>query len=320
MEDSLKTFLSVLVLAIMVSSASLGSASQISTDGRTAIPHDVQQLVVIDYRVMQESTAAMELRNRVMLPELKQLEEALRKSGLNDNHDVEELAFVIFRPKPENDETLIVGVAQGQFSMPEILANLRKQKIKPTLIRTNKIYPLGTTGMQVTFLDASTLVFGSAPAIKASLDAHDGVTRNILSNNAIMDAMRAIDSEPLWSILDKKGTETLMRSALGEAGSLTDYETVRKRLQTSYYTMNFQHGVHFDLTIVTGDTFAAAAISSLMSAGVLLRKTTGSEAEKQALSATTISSDSGRLSVHFVTSESEFASLLKSPLFSSIIH
>ena len=38
----------------------------------TAVPHDVQQLVVIDYRAMQNSTAAMDLRDRVMPPELKQ--------------------------------------------------------------------------------------------------------------------------------------------------------------------------------------------------------------------------------------------------------
>ena len=34
-------------------------AAQLATDARGAIPHDVQQLVVIDYRAMQNSTAAM---------------------------------------------------------------------------------------------------------------------------------------------------------------------------------------------------------------------------------------------------------------------
>lgn len=320
LEGSLKAFFCMLVSALLIASVTTGSASQISTDGRTAVPRDVQQLVVIDYRILQESSAGMELRNRVMLPELKQLEESLRKSGLNDNHDVEQLAFVIFRSHADSDETMIAGIAQGQFSMQDVLANFRKQKVKPVLVRTNKVYPMGTSGMQVAFLDASTLVFGSTPAIRAALDAHDGQSPNMLSNNSIMDAMRSIDSEPLWSILDKKGTETMLRSALGDAGSLTDFDTVRKRLQASYYTMNFQHGVHFDLTIVTGDTFAAAAMSSLMSAAVMLRKATGSQAEKSALAATTVSSDSGKLTLRFASSEAEFDNLLKSPLFSSIIH
>ena len=30
--------------------------------------------------------------------------------------------------------------------------------------------------------------------------------------------------------------------------------------------MNFQHGIKFDLTVTTGDTFAAATVSSLLTA------------------------------------------------------
>jgi hypothetical protein len=37
----------------------------LSTDARAAILHEVQQLVGIDYRAMQNSTVAMTLRERV---------------------------------------------------------------------------------------------------------------------------------------------------------------------------------------------------------------------------------------------------------------
>ena len=94
-----KTFLKISVPAMLVAIAASASAAQLSTDARTAIPHDVQQLVVVDYRAMQNSTAAMDLKERVMPAELKQFDEALTKSGLNDNHDVDQLAFVLFRPK-----------------------------------------------------------------------------------------------------------------------------------------------------------------------------------------------------------------------------
>jgi len=84
--------------------------------------------------------------------------------------------------------------------------------------------------------------------------------------------------------------------------------------------MDFQHGVKFDLTISTGDSFAAATISSLLTAAVVYRKLSGSESEKQALSATSIASDSGRLSIHFATSDADFNNLLHSPLFQSMVH
>jgi hypothetical protein len=203
--------------------------------------------------------------------------------------------------------------------MQDILANFRKDKVKATLVRTNRVYPMAKTGMLICFVDPSTMVFGSKDAVDKALDARDGIGQSLLTNGPMMDAMRSVDSQPLWSILDDKGTQTMMRQVLGEAGSLTDFESVRKRLIGSWYGMDFQHGVKFDLTISTGDSFAAATISSLLTAAVLVRKMSGSDAEKSALKATDISSDSGKLGIHFATSDSEFNNLLHSPLFQSMV-
>ena len=304
---------------LLLAAAATTQAAQLSTDARSAIPREVQQLVVIDYKAMQNSNAAMELRDRVMPPDLKQFDEALRKSGLNDNHDVDELAFALFRVNETSDQVVTLGIAQGQFSVPDVLANFRKQKVKPTLVRTNKIWPMGKTGMVLCFVDQSTMVFGGSDAVKAALDARDGNTQTLLTNNTIMDAMRAVDYEPLWSILDQKGTQTMMKQVLGEAGSVADFESVRKRLQVSYYGMDFQHGVKFDLTIVTGDSFAAATVSSLLNAAVLYRKMSGSDSEKAALANTDVSSSAGKLAVHFAASDADFNSLLKSQLFQSMV-
>lgn len=294
-------------------------AAQLSGDARAAVPHDIQQLVDVDYRAMQNSEAAMQLRDRVMPPELKQFDDALRKSGINDNHDVDSLAFALYRVPGAGDQLETVGIAQGQFPVDDLLANFRKQRVKAMVIRTNRLYPMGKTGMVLCFVDPSTMVFGSSEAVKQALDVRDGLAPSILTNGPMMDSMKTVDTEPLWSILDQKGTQTMMRQILGEAGSVTDFDSVRKRLVGSWYTMNFQHGVKFDLTISTGDSFAAATVSSLLNAAVIYRKMSGSEAEKSALASTDISSNSGKLTVHFVTSDSEFNNLLKSTLFQSMV-
>ncbi len=303
----------------MLAIAALANAAQLSTDARGAIPRDVQQLVVIDYRAMQNSPAAMGLRDRVMPPELKQLEQALNGSGLNDTHDVDQLAFALFRPSANSDSLWTVGVAQGQFSVEDVLASFRKKKIKPTMLRSNSVYPMTRSGMVLCFVDPSTMVFGQKDAVTKALDARDGGTPSLLSNGTLMDAMRSVDSDPLWSIMDSKGTQTMMRQILGEAGSVTDFDVVKQRLQSTWYSMDFQHGVKFDLTIQTGDSFTAATVSSLLTAAVMLRKMSGSDSEKQALSATSIGSDSGRLTIHFASSDSQFSSLLQSPLFQSMV-
>lgn len=307
-----------LVSAVLMTACAARGA-QLSSDARAAIPHEIQQLVVIDYRAMQNSPTAMQLRDRVMPPDLKQFDDALRRSGLNDNHDVDQLAFALFRTKANTEDVETVGIAQGQFATDDILANFKKRGVKPQVIGTSKVYPMTKTGMVLCFVDQSTMVFGSTEAVKASLDARDGNISNLLTNSTMMDAMRSIDSQPLWSILDQKGTQTMMKQVLGEAGSVADYESVRKRLLVSWYGMDFQHGVNFDLTIVTGDAFAAATVSSLLNAAVLYRKVSGSDTEKTALAATDVSSSSGKLLIHFAASDSDFASLLKSSLFQSVV-
>ncbi|HEX4030938.1 MAG TPA: hypothetical protein VHX20_11275 [Terracidiphilus sp.] len=308
------------VVSLLLGAAGFASAAQLSTDARSAVPQNVQQLVVIDYRAMQDSPSAMDLRNRVMPPELKQFDEALQKSGLNDNHDVDELAFALFRPVGGGSDSLdTVGLAQGQFDVPTILAGFRKSRIKPVMVRSNSIYPMTKAGMVLCFVDPSTMIFGEKDAVTKALDARDGVAPSMLTNSAMMGAMQSVDSNPLWSILDQKGTQTMIRQLLGEAGSVTDFETVRQRLQASWYSMDFQHGVKFDLTIATGDPFTAATLSSLMTAAVMVRKMSSTDAEKAALSNTSISSSGGQLDIAFASTDNQFSSLLHSPLFQSMV-
>jgi len=313
-----------LFVPLLLAGAGIAQAAQLDTDARGAIPHDVQQLVVIDYRAMQNSTSAMDLRNRVMPPELKQFDTALRRTALGGSGSmdqyVDDLAFALFRTSPSSDNLETVGIAQGQFPVDDILATFKKQRLKATMVRTNAVYPMTRSGMMLCFVDPSTMIFGDKDAVTKALNARDGVTSSLLSNNEMMGAMQNVDSSALWSILDDQGTQTMMKQLMGQAGSVTDFDTIKKRLQGSWYSMDFVHGVRFDLTIATGDPFTAATVSSLLTAAVTIRKMSSSDAEKQALNATSIGSDAGQLSIHFASSDSQFVSLLQSPLFTSMVH
>lgn len=294
-------------------------AAQLDNDARSAIPNNVQQIIVIDYRAMQNSTAAMDLKTRILPPQLKELEDALKHSNLNDNHDIDQLAFAAYRTGSSTEDTKIVGIAQGQFSLQDIMATMKKNRVKPTLWHTNKIYPMGGSGMMVVFLNPTTMIFGSADALKPALDARDGLAPNLLTNQAMLDQMGAVDTQPLWSILDQKGTQFMMRGLLGEASQLADYDQVKKRMLGSRYTMNFQNGVKFDLDVTTPDTFTAATVSSLLNAAAMYKKVSGSTVEKQAIDATSIDSSAGTLEVRFAASDSQFSSLLQSQLFQSVV-
>ena len=308
-----------LVSAAAVVFAMPALAAQLDGDARGVIPKDLQQLVAVDYRAMQNSPAAMQLKSRVMPPELKSLEDSLKTSGLNENNDVESLAFANFRYANSGEITRIIGVAQGQFPLDDIMANFKKKKIKPTLVRDNKLYPMGASGMQVVFLSPTTMVFGQGPALKDALNARDGFAPSLLTNNTMLDMMTSVDTSPIWSILDQKGTQTMMRGVMGEAAQLADYDTVKKRILSSWYTMDFANGVKFNLTVLTPDTFSAATMASLLNAAALYKKMSGSDTEKSAIDETKIDSQQGKLNVNFAASDSQFASLLQSPLFRSVV-
>ncbi len=310
--------MSAIFSAAITALAPMAVAAQLDSDARTAIPHDVQQIIVVDYRAMQNSPAAMDLKSRILPPELKQLEQALKSSGFNENHDVDELAFAAYRTG-EGDNVRIVGIAQGQFSLADILANFKKNKVKPVLYRTNKLYPMGSSGMQVVFLNPTTMVFGSSDSLKPSLDSRDGLAPNLLTNQEMLGQMAGVDTEPLWSILDQKGTQYMMRGLLGEASQLTDYDQIKKRLLGSRYTMSFQNGVKFSLDVATPDTFTAATLSSLLNAAAMYKKVSGTATEKQAVDDITIDSSAGQLQVRFASSDSQFSALLQSPLFQSVV-
>jgi hypothetical protein len=304
-----------LMLAALAVIPSVAFAAQLSSDAKTAIPHDVQQLIVVDYRAMQNSPAAMSLKDRVLPPELKRLETALKTSGLKVDQDADILTFAAFRA---GDGTRTVGIAQGQFQTRQIMANFAKNKIKPTILRNNSIYPMSGGGT-VVFLNQTTMVFGDKDAVRSALDARDGMAPNFLTDSDMVNDMAAVDDRAVWSLLDQKGTQTMMKSVLGDAAQLADYDTVRNRMKGSRYTMDFQNGVRFNMSVVLSDTVTAATVATLMKGAALLKKSTGTPMEKSALDQTTIDSNAGTLSVDYASSDSQFASLLNSPLFQSVV-
>ena len=296
---------------------SLAHAAQLSGDARSSIPRDVQQIIVVDYRAMQNSPAAMQLKDRVLPPEVKRLETALKTSGLKVDQDADTLAFAAFRINEGGSR--VIGVAQGQFQTQSIMAAFAKNKTKPALLRNNSIYPMGASGMSVAFLNQTTMVFGDQAAVRAALDARDGLAPNFLQNGDMMSAMGAVDSRSVWSLLDQKGTQTMMRSVLGEAAQLADYDTVKNRMKSARYTMDFGNGVRFDMAVVMSDSVTAATAATLMKGVMILRKSGGSPIEKSALDETTIDSNSGTLTVDYNSSDGQFASLLTSPLFQQVV-
>lgn len=299
----------LLLLTAAAWSAPLGSSA------RTVVPSEVQQLISVDYRALRNSDTAMALQQQVLPESLKQFEAALKGVGIDPNNDVDQLTFVSYRAGKQGLK--VVGVAEGSFSEKIVLKKIRLHKIKPAKYHDSDVYNMAG-GMQMTFLDDNTLLFGDSGALHGALDARDGYSSTLDANPQMADMIASVDSGAVWSILDQKGTQNMLLSALGDAGKLADFDTIKKRVLGSRYAMNFTNGVNFDLDVVTSDSTTAMTLSSLVKAGVLYRRMTATPIEKAALEDVSINSDSADLQMHFKADDKQFQSLIHSQLFAAV--
>jgi hypothetical protein len=305
----------IAVLLSLLLLAGSGFAASLGTAARAIIPSDVQQIISVDYRTLKSSQTAMALKDRVLPDNLKQFESALRGFGLDTDKDIDQLAFISFRAK--DGSLRLIGIAQGQFPTDQIMKRFRLKKVKATTYHLSELYP-ASNGLQMTFLDPSTMLFGDTAAIKLALDTRDGDLASLNANSTIADMMGGVERGTVWSVLDGSGTQNMMRSALGDASKLADYENVRKRLLGSRYTMDFASGVNFDLDVFTSDNFTAAAVSSLVKAGMMFRKMSATGVEKVAIDSLNVDNDNDRLKLHFKTDDKKFEALLQSDLFTAV--
>lgn len=305
-----------LCFAILLLSVTVSYAMPIASSARSMMPAEIQQLIGVDYRAIKDSPTAMALKQQVLPDNIKQAEVDLKAIGISSDNDLDQLNVVSFRTDKKGIQTIYV--AAGSFSAKAVIKKMKIKKIASTKYGSAAIYPMGD--MVMTFLDENTLAFGSADSLHSALDTQDGKRPAIDSNSVMTDQMAAVDGSPVWSILDQKGTQAMMFSALGDASKVADYDTLKKRILASSYTMNFSSGVNFDLTVVTADSMTAATLSSIVKAGMLYKKMSASPAEKTAIDATTVDSDSSNLLLHFKSDDQKFQALMHSPLFAAVSH
>ena len=303
------------VLLVLLLSTAAAWAAAMGSSARGVIPSDVQQVITVDYRSLKNSSTAMALKDQVLPPSMKEFEGSLKGVGIDPDKDVDQLTFASYRHGKEGVK--VVGIAQGSFSSKAFIKKMKLKGVKPVKYHDGDIYPM-SGGMEMSFLDDSSLLFGDGGAVKGALDARDGYTPALDSNTQVADMIGSVESGTVWSVLDQQGTQNMLLSALGDAGKLADFDTIKKRVLGSRYAMNFSSGVNFDLDVVTSDSVTAATLSSLVKAGVLYRKMTATPIEKAALENVSINSDSSNLQMHFKADDKQFQSLMHSDLFAAV--
>jgi hypothetical protein len=310
----MKLFKICMVSVLLVSMA---YAMPLNSSARSCVPADLLQLISVDYRALKDSPSAMALKQQLMPDNIKQFEAALKGIGLDPEKDIDTLTFASFRSGKQGVKT--VGVASGPFNMKAVLKKMKLQKYVPKKYGNSDIYPMDG-GFVMSFLDDSSLLFGDSTSIRVALDTKDGQVMGLDTNGSMADMMTDVDSAAVWSILDQQGTQNVLHSAMGDASKIADYDSIKKRLVGSRYSMNFSSGVNFDMTVLTSDSTTAASVSSLLKGYMLYKKISATPAEKIAVENTAVDSDGSNVHVGFKANDQQFQSLMHSELFAAVTH
>src|ERR1039457_2533722 len=275
--------------AVLLLCATAAFAMPIASSARSMVPSELQQLIGVDYRALKDSPTAMALKAQVLPDNLKELETALKVIGIDAEHDLDQLNFASFRTEKKGIQT--IGVAAGSFSAKAVLKKMKLKKIAATKYGTASIFPMDN-GLVMTFLDDNTLAFGTPASLHSALDTRDGKRPSLDSNSVMTDQMSAVDGSPVWSILDQRGTQAMMFSVMGDASKVADYDSLKKSILASRYTMTFSSGVLFDLSVLSADSMTAATLSTVVKGFMLYKKMNASPIEKFAIDAATVDSRS----------------------------
>jgi hypothetical protein len=305
-----------LCFAVLLLCATAGYAMPVASSARALVPSEIQQLIGVDYRAIKDSPTAMALKQQVLPDNIKEAETDMKAIGIDAEHDLDQLDVASFRTEKKGIQTIYV--AAGSFSAKAVLKKMKLKKISATKYGTASLYPMG--GMVMTFLDDNTMAFGPEDSLHSALDTRDGKRPSLDSNPVMSDQMSAVDGSPLWSILDQQGTQAMMLSVMGDAAKVADYDSLKKRILASRYTMTFASGVNFDLSVQTADSVTAATLSTVVKGVMLYKKMSASAIEKTAIDATTVDSDSSNLQLHFKSDDQKFQTLMHAPLFAAVSH
>ncbi len=191
------------------------------------VPSDATMLAGVHMDALRTTPLFQKLVAGRSLP---QLDAFARESGFDPRRDVRELLMV-----SDGKDTLIA--ARGTFSQGG-WAGLAKQSYKGVTL-----YTQGERG--AAFVDSSTAIAGTLPAVKRALDRHQSGGRS--GPEELLERARQISSQyQIWSV--SNGFENFLTSAIPEAGNAANAGRILRSLENTTIAADLRTGVNAYLT------------------------------------------------------------------------
>ena len=244
-----------------------GQSQGTAREAMSSFPADTQQMVYLNMAQLRGMAEWPQIRTRVLTRQLRDFQDFMRTMGIDPEKDVDE---VVLGWRGENN-TGMVGRAQGRFDTEDLQALFRRQNLPLREYMGHQIYAFGSgedaTDVLFVFFDNSSAAFGRSPDLKELVAVHDGTKPALESNAAFVDWEAELDgTAPQWGISTGKAAASAAGPWLAAAGKLTaDPSALFGNVRAFLYRVEWSGGVSTRVSMVCANDESASALSQLLS-------------------------------------------------------
>jgi len=309
----------VCVLGILI--AAPAATGALPSDILYLLPRESGVVAFIDLLALRASPHYQLIKQHFLPPRIAQFDRFVRTMGIETDKDMDWLAWGLVPAGPEQPGELFLGLAQGQFKPERVEESFRQRKLSSDLFRGQTIFPMGSdvdaNDLLFTFLDSSTIAFGTRAGLELLLETRYGTHESLLQNSLLLEHVQEANGRaPIWVALDEHYTRLAVRQLVPEAAKFPEFERITSRFRTSLLRLTVERELTLDFHAWCAEPADAQSISLLLQTGFVVQNWQSQKTNpplSAVLGTATVRTAGERVEVQMEIDEKDLRALLEQP-------
>ena len=262
------------LLAVFFLAPPAAAQSALRSDALYLLPQESSLVAFVDLQALRASPHHELLRQRLLTSRAAAYERFLRSLGIDPEKDLDWVAWVRVPLRSTPGREALLGIAQGRFR-PELAEQFfLRQRLPVDAYRGQSLFPYrgepGARDFLVTFLDATTLAFGTRAGLELMLETRFGGHPDLSRNQALIARVNEVNGRaPAWAVFDARSTPGAVRWLFPEVVKFDDYARVAGGFRASTLQIAFGLQTSIVFQVSCGSALDAEAFLHLLQTGLL---------------------------------------------------
>ncbi|HXE74639.1 MAG TPA: hypothetical protein VNN18_03240 [Candidatus Xenobia bacterium] len=264
----------LLAVTAVVLLAAAARAAELRSDVLFLVPRESGEVAFLDLQSLRGSPHYAGMKQRFLPARFLHFERFLRSMGVDADKDIDWLAWSIVPPGPDQPQEIFLGFAQGRFAPEKIEEHFQKQRLPMDAYRGLTLFPFGSgvsaQDLLFTFIDPSTLAFGTRASLELMLETRYGSHGNLGENKALFDRVYEVNGHaPVWAVFDEKYTRLAVRQLLPEAAKFPEFAEAAKRFRGGLLRVDVNREANVSFQAWCAQPADAQSFSMLLQVGLM---------------------------------------------------